>query len=190
MFMRQRRRHTGLMRGNIHRVSVVAALVAATVALSVPPAYGHGENDARPLTRGDHLGPYVVSVWQVIGDHSSDLPSHMILTFDGVTPASGDQLTITIADSEVQLVARRLDATSWETTATVPFGAQFTVGLVTSNGEWMSSPIEAPFPPSESLPMRPLMSVALFITTAMAVWLGGRTKRAWTKHPAAVVATG
>lgn len=178
------------MRGNIHRVSVVAALVAATVALSVAPAYGHGENDARPLTRGDDLGPYVVSVWQVIGDHSSELPSHMILTFDGVVPTSGDELSITIADTGDRLDARRLDATSWETTGTVPFGASFTVGLVTSGGQWQSGPIVAPHPPSASLPMRPLMSVTLFITTAMAVWLGSRTKRAWTRHPAAVGAAG
>jgi hypothetical protein len=171
------------MRGNISRVSVVATLAVAVVALSVSPALGHGENDARPLTRGATVGPYVISVWQVIGDHGSDLPSHMIVTFDGASPEAHDAVTITTGPTGTELAGRRLETGSWETAGTVAFGDSFTVAIVTADGAWVSASMIAPEPPSSRLPMRPLMSLTVFLTTAMLLWLGRRTKRVWTSTP-------
>ena len=57
------------------------ATIVLLLAFAPSPASAHGENDARAIAKGLAVGPYEISVWQVIGDHDSAMSSHVVVDF-------------------------------------------------------------------------------------------------------------
>ncbi len=148
------------------------------------PAWAHGENDARPIARDVQTGPYVATLWQVIGDHGSSLSSHLVVSFGEHSPTAGDVVVIEVGGAAGgTLEASPTSATQWSTAATAEFGADVRIGVSTESGAWWSQSTTVPRPPSALLPMRALMAVFAFVSTLVIAWLGKRARRAWAKTP-------
>lgn len=165
------------------RRSLVGAFAAvAWLAVLVSPVLAHGDHDARPLARHLEAGPYIVSLWQVYPDAGDAMTPHLIVMFDGGPAVS------TVADIAVEVDSRTMEvrpsattSNGWETTEGLAEGEVVTVTISDGTGVWTLDPVVVPPPPTSMLPMPELIYTSIFLTAATAVWVVGRTARAWRR---------
>lgn len=159
-------------------------LVAATamwLAAPLASAEAHGENDARLIVRGAQIGPYTVSLWNVLGDASSDLPAHIIVMTEGV---SFSDESVVVVDAGGQNLAATPSATidgAWETITGIEPGTDITLRVADAGGHWTSQSFAIPHPLEPNAFSRIIASFAVFVTTAAAYWLLRRTAQVWRR---------
>ena len=161
------------------------ACAAALMAVLAAPASAHGDHDARLLARNLEAGPYTVSLWQVYPDSSDAMAPHLIVMFDGETPADGVGVDVNGRPMAVRPSTTTIVA--WETTQGVAEGDVVTVTATHGTQSWSLDPVVVPPPPTSMLPMQELIYVSIFLTLGTAWWVVGRTARAW-RRPAVSVA--
>lgn len=152
-----------------------------TVALATP-AFAHGDHDARPLARDLVAGPYVISLWQVYPDAGVAMTPHLIVMFDGAT-AAPTAAVVTVAVNSTPMEARPSTTTSngWETTEGLAEGDLVAVTISDGSQAWDLDPLVVPPAPTSMLPMQELIYTSIFLTLGTAVWLAGRTARAFRR---------
>ena len=159
--------------GRALAISTVAAVVVVALAL---PAVAHGENDARPLLRESPVGPYTVSLWQVIGDHGNALPAHLIVTFTGTQPQQSTTIWVEKGSTKLEAVPSTTTEDAWETVASASEGDILTVVITSDEGTFRTTPVLF-----DSLgigaPMQVFIALAVFFTTGTAYWLFRRSAR-------------
>ncbi|HEX2403887.1 MAG TPA: hypothetical protein VHM29_04215 [Acidimicrobiia bacterium] len=159
-------------------VRLITLTLLMTLAL---PALAHGDHDARPLLRDAELGPYSVSLWQVYPDAGSVMTPLLIVMFDEGTPKPETAISVEIGAEAVDIVPSMTSPGAWETTTGVDADDLVTV-TVSEDGESWSTPIIMIPPPLTSMfPMRALIAISIFLATAVAWWIGGRTAQAWRR---------
>jgi hypothetical protein len=165
---------------NVHmeskKVGVAAVSLILVTGLALP-AVAHGENDARALFRDVEVGPYVVTLWQVIGDQDSLLPPHLIVAFGGEVPSASDSVKVFVDDDPLAASPSSSLSGSWETPSSARPDQVVTVAIETSDGQWMSPGVTVPELLGSRVPIELLLAVAVFFTTAAAFWLARRTLR-------------
>ncbi len=171
------------MKGN--RVSLILAALAASLLTPMSAAAAHGENDARIIMHGTEIGPYTVSLWNVLGDTASDLGAHVIVMVDG-TPIDDRSVVVVEADNRTlpALPSTTIDG-AWETTTGVAPGAVLTLSIASGDASWTSPPVVVPMLAHSNLLMRAVGSIAVFVTTAAVYWLASRAMRVWRRPIAA-----
>jgi len=172
------------MKGRVFRGAVAAALMFGTL---VGPASAHGDHDARPLARNLEAGPFTVSLWQVYPDLGSAMTPHLIVMLDG-----GVAVAVNVVVNSTPMEVRRSTTTSngWETTGGLAEGDLVTVSVSDGTRVWGLDPLVVPPPPTSMLPMQELIYASIFLTLCTALWVAGRTARAWRPAVRATRATG
>jgi hypothetical protein len=161
----------------------VGAFAAAisTMALAAP-VMAHGDHDARPLTRYLEAGPYVISLWQVYPDMGAAMTPHLIVMFDGAAavPPSAE---VDVAVGSTPMVVRPSTTTAngVETIDGVAEGDVVTITISDGSQSWKLAPVVVPPPPTSFLPMQELIYASIFLTLGTALWVAGRTTRAWRR---------
>ena len=153
-----------------------------TLALATP-ALAHGDHDARPLARDLVAGPYVISLWQVYPDAGVAMTPHLIVMFDGATAAptaavvtvavNATPMEVTALDHDRQRVGndRRPRRGGSGGCHASPMARRRGISIRSSS----------PPAPTSMLPMQELIYASIFLTLGTAVWLAGRTARAWRR---------
>lgn len=161
----------------------VGAFVAAvwTVAL-VTPVLAHGDHDARPLARQLVAGPHIISLWQVYPDAGVAMTPHLIVMFDGVAaaPPAAD-VSVAVGSTPMEVHPSTTTANGWETTEGVAERDVVTVTISDGAQAWALGPVVVPPPPTSMLPMPELIYTSIFLTLGTALWVAGRTARAWRR---------
>ncbi len=173
------------MRGKARSATryLLVALAATWVLLPVP-ALAHGENDARPIARNEAVGPYRITLWQVIGDHGSDLSAHVVVDFGDVEPAEGETVLVDVeADADLALTASRSEAVDgmWQTANAVGFGDVIRVGVAGEHGQWWSSDFTVPPPPGETFLAKVAFALVVFVSTVILLWMTRRARHVWAR---------
>ena len=163
------------------------ALAAAvwTVGLATP-ALAHGDHDARALARDLEAGPYRISLWQVYPDAGDAMAPHLIVVFDGrgAVPA-GATISVAVNASPMPVVRSATTPNGWETLAGVADYDAVMVTISEGGQTWGLDPVVVAPAPATLLPMRELLWTAIGLTAAAAIWMLGRTARAW-RRPALI----
>ncbi len=156
--------------------AVFTLLLVSVVAL---PAAAHGENDARVLLRDTQVGPYTVTLWQVIGDYDSPLPPHLIVKFSGTTPGVEEVVTVEVMEgSTLTATPSKESPQMWETATSVVPGDELNVRIVDDTSVWTSPAVVVAELAGSNLPMESLLAIAVFFTTAAGYFIVRRTGRA------------
>lgn len=169
----------------------LVAIVTLWTTLLASPVSAHGENDARPIARDLAVGPYVVSLWQVIGDHGSGMSAHVIVDFQTDAPGEDDSVLLAVDGSAHAVLEASSSPTLegvWLTSGSVDFGDEVRVGVGTGGREAWSEAVSVPSPPSDALPMGLIISGAALFTILVVMWLARRFRRAWRRTPRTQVA--
>ncbi|HET9203234.1 MAG TPA: hypothetical protein VFP67_08855 [Acidimicrobiia bacterium] len=157
------------------------AVTIALVLLVPLPAWAHGDHDARPLLRHADLGPYTVSLWQVYPDAGSAMMPMLVVMFDEGTLGEGSTLSVRVGGDEVGLAPSLTTAGAWETTSGLETDDSVIVTISEDGKSWTTPTVIVPPPLTSMLPMRGLIAVSIFLATAVAWWIGGRTAMAWRR---------
>ena len=154
---------------------------ASTLAL-VTPVLAHGDHDARLLARHLEAGPYSISLWQVYPDVGDSMTPHLIVMFDGsaVAPSDAD-VSIAVDSTPMEVRPSSTTSNGWETTKGVAEGDVVTVTVSDGTQAWDLDPVVVPPPPTSMLPMQELIYTSMFLTLGTAIWVVGRTARAWRR---------
>jgi hypothetical protein len=158
------------------------AVVAAiwTMALATP-ASAHGDHDARPLARHLEAGPFLVSLWQVYPDAGTAMTPHLIVVFDsGPAPGRAD-VRVAVDSTPMDVLPSTTTPAAWETTAGLSEGDVVAVTVSDGGQTWDLDPVIVPPPPTSLIPMQELIYVSIFLTAGTALWVAGRTARAWRR---------
>jgi hypothetical protein len=159
-------------------VRLIALLAMMSIAL---PAWAHGDHDARPLLRDAELGPYSVSLWQVYPNAGSVMTPLLIVMFDEGTPTAETALSVQLGSEEVDIVPSSTSPGAWETTTGLDTDDLITVTVAENGESWSTPTIMIPPPLTSMFPMRALIAISIFLATAVAWWIGGRTAQAWRR---------
>ena len=164
------------------RLFAGAFAAAASLVLLVTPVLAHGDHDARPLARDLSAGPYGISLWQVYPDAGTAMTPHLIVMFDGAAavPQTAD-VRVALNSTPMEVRPSTTTANAWETTEGLAEGDVVTVTISDGSQAWDLAPVVVPPPPTSMLPMQELVYTSIFLTVATAVWVAGRTARAWRK---------
>jgi hypothetical protein len=164
------------------RLLVSAFAAAASMLVLVAPASAHGDHDARPLARDLKAGPHTISLWQVYPDVGSSMTPHLIVMFgDGAAASSGAGVNVAVNAKPMEIRPSTTTAHGWETTEGVGEGDIVTVTISDGSQVWGLDPVVVPPPPTSMLPMQELIYASIFLTLVTALWLAGRTARAWRR---------
>jgi hypothetical protein len=159
------------------RVTIIAFMV-----LAMPlPAAAHGDHDARPLLKGAELGPYTVSLWQVYPDVGSEMLPLMVVMFDGEPVGPDAILSVEVDGVEVGITPSLTTPGAWETTSGLKMEDSVVVTVSEGGVSWSTPSVVIPPPLTSMLPMRGLIAISIFLATAVAWWIGGRTAQAWRR---------
>jgi hypothetical protein len=162
------------------RLLVGAFAAAASMLAMAAPAWAHGDHDARPLARDLAAGPHSISLWQVYPDVGDAMTPHLIVMFDAPAPAATDVI-VTVNSKPMAVRPSTTTANGWETTEGLAEGDVVTVSISDGSQAWDLDPVIVPPPPTSMLPMQELIYASIFLTLGTAVWLAGRTARAWRR---------
>jgi hypothetical protein len=167
------------------RLLMGAATATAAMAAFAGPVAAHGDHDARPLARQLEAGPYLISLWQVYPDVGDAITPHLIVMFDGgaAVPAAAN-VSVTLNEEPLEVRPSTTTANGWETTQGLAEGDVVAVTISDGVQAWALDPVVVPPPPTSMLPMQELIYVSIFLTFSTALWVAGRTARAW-RRPAA-----
>jgi hypothetical protein len=157
------------------------AAVLSSLALAAP-VLAHGDHDARPLARGVAAGPYSISLWQVYPDVGTAMTPHLIVMFEGGTSAPSE-IVVTVNGSPMMVHPSTTTANGWETMEGLAEGDTVLVSVAQGAQRWDLAPVVVPPPPTSMLPMAELLYTSIFLTIGFALWLAGRTGRAWRRPP-------
>ena len=158
-----------------------AATATAALAVLAGPVAAHGDHDARPLARHVAAGPYSISLWQVYPDVGAAMTPHLIVMFDdGAVPATAD-VRVAMNSEPMEVVPSTTTANGWETTEGVAEGDVLTVTISDGSQAWDLDPVVVPPPPTSMLPMQELIYTSIALTIGTALWVAGRTTRAWRR---------
>jgi hypothetical protein len=164
------------------RLLVSAFAAAAWMLVLVAPAWAHGDHDARPLARDLKAGPHTISLWQVYPDVGSSMTPHLIVMFgDGAAASSAAGVNVAVNAEPMEIRPSTTTANGWETTEGVGEGDIVTVTISDGPQVWGLDPVVVPPPPTSMLPMQELIYASIFLTLVTALWLAGRTARAWRR---------
>ena len=169
---------------------LLAGAFAAAISMMAlaAPAFAHGDHDARPLARDLAAGPYIISLWQVYPDAGTAMTPHLIVMLDGGAMAetvAGVDVAVNSMPMEVR--PSMTTANGWETTMGVAEGDVVTVTVTDGSQAWALDPVVIPPPPTSMLPMQELVYISIFLTVGTAVWVAGRTARAWRRPAVAPI---
>jgi hypothetical protein len=146
------------------------------------PALAHGDHDARPLLRGAEAGPYVVSLWQVYPDVGSALTPRLIIMVDGTdSSALVSGVDVEVNSVSTGTIPSPTSPGGWETIDGITPGDVIGVTISDGSGTWPLEPVIVPPAPTAMLPMKQMIAVSIFLATATAWWIAGRTARAWRR---------
>jgi hypothetical protein len=167
----------------MNRRLFVRAFVAAiwTLALATP-ALAHGDHDARPLARDLKAGPHIISLWQVYPDFGAALTPHLIVMFDGesaVPTTAGVKVAVNSRPMEVG--PSTTTRNGWETTEGLTEGDEVRVTISDGTQAWDLGTVVVPPPPTSMIPMPELIYTSIALTFGTALWVAGRTARAWRR---------
>jgi hypothetical protein len=152
-----------------------------SVALATP-ALAHGDHDARPLARNVAAGPYTISLWQVYPDFGAAMTPHLIVMFDGEASAPATAgVTVAVNAKPMQIGPSTTTRNGWETTDGIAEGDKVAVTITEGSQAWDLAPVVVPPPPTSMIPMPELIYTSIFLTFGTAVWVAGRTARAWRR---------
>jgi hypothetical protein len=155
---------------------------AVAVVLLVPlPASAHGDHDARPLLKGADLGPYTVSLWQVYPDAGSTMLPLVVVMFDEGTLGSDATIGVEVNGEQVGVAPSMTTSGGWETTSGLETDDLVTLTISEDGETWSTPSVVIPPPLTSMLPMRALIAISIFLATAVAWWIGGRTAQAWRR---------
>ena len=161
------------------RRAVLAVFTLLLVSIVALPASAHGENDARALLRDTQVGPYSVTLWQVIGDYDSPLPPHLIVKFSDATPGMEEVVTVEVMEGSTLTATPSKDSPQiWETATSIVPGDELMVRIADGNSVWTSPAIVVAELAGSNIPMEPLLAIAVFFTTAAGYFIVQRTGRA------------
>jgi hypothetical protein len=156
--------------------------LAIALLLALPlPAVAHGDHDARPVLRGADLGPYTVSLWQVYPDAGSAMLPLVVVMFDEGEMGRGTTLSVRVGGEEVGLAPSLTTPGAWETTESLETDDSVVVTISEDGQSWSTPSVVIPPPLTSVLPMRALIALSIFLATAVAWWIGGRTAQAWRR---------
>jgi hypothetical protein len=158
--------------------------IVLLLAFAPSPASAHGENDARAIAKDVTVGPYEISVWQVIGDHDSAVSSHVVVDFGTTGVAPGETLLVAVESARrSSLVASQANRTDgmWQTAGAVGFGDVIRIRISDDAGEWRSQSLTVPQPPRQTLVVKAMFALTIFFSTVAALWLGQRARRVWSR---------
>jgi hypothetical protein len=156
--------------------------VAITFVLVLPlPAWAHGDHDARPLIKGADLGPYEVSLWQVYPDAGSAMLPLVVVMFDEGDMSADATLGVEVNGEHVSIGPSPTTPGAWETTSGLDADDSVVVTITESGETWSTPTVVIPPPLTSMLPMRALIAISIFLATAVAWWIGGRTAQAWRR---------
>jgi len=157
---------------------LIALLAAMSLAL---PAVAHGDHDARPLLRRAEVGPYTVSLWQVYPDVGSAMIPHLIVMFDDGVPDEGTVVSVQVGSENVHVMPSMTTTRAWETMTGVEPDDVVSVTISERGEAWSVPTVVIPRPLTSMFPMRALIAISIFLATAVAFWIGGRTAQAWRR---------
>ena len=163
------------------RLLLGAATAIAALATLAGPVAAHGDHDARPLARNVAAGPYIISLWQVYPDVGTAMTPHLIVMFDGGTVPATVDVVVGMNSEPMEVVPSTTTANGWETTEGVAEGDVLTVTIADGSQAWDLEPVVVPPPPTSMLPMQELIYTSIALTFGTAVWVAGRTTRAWRR---------
>jgi hypothetical protein len=166
------------------RRSVLMGAATATAALATlaGPVLAHGDHDARPLARHLEAGPYIVSLWQVYPDVGAAMTPHLIVMFDdGAAIPAAANVIVVVNESPMEVQPSTTTANGWETIEGVAEGDVLTVTVSDGSQSWDLDPVVVPPAPTSMLPMQELIYTSIALTLGTAVWVAGRTARAWRR---------
>jgi len=152
----------------------------STMALA-GPVLAHGDHDARPLARELTAGPHIISLWQVYPDVGAGMNPHLIVLFDGVAARPSADVNVTVGSKPMMIHPSTTTANGWETMEGVTEGDVVTVTISDGGQAWHLDPVVVPPPLTSMLPMQELIYASIFLTLGSALWLAGRTARAWRR---------
>jgi hypothetical protein len=168
--------------GSMHAMRSTIRLIALLAAMSLAlPAMAHGDHDARPLLRRAEVGPYTVSLWQVYPDVGSAIIPHLIVMFDDEMPDEGTVVSVQVGSEDVHVMSSLTTPGAWETMTGVEPNDVVSVTISERGGGWSLPTVVIPPPLTSVLPMRALIAISIFLATAVAFWIGGRTAQAWRR---------
>jgi len=174
----------------MHAMRVAFRLLALLAAMSLAmPAMAHGDHDARPLLRRAEVGPYTVSLWQVYPDVGSAIIPHLIVMFDDGMPDEGTVVSVRVGSENVHVMPSLTTTGAWETMTGVEPDDVVSVSISERGEAWSVPTVVIPPPLTSVLPMRALIAISIFLATAVAWWVAGRTAQAWRRpitHPTSV----
>jgi hypothetical protein len=159
-------------------IRLIAFLAAMSIAL---PAMAHGDHDARPLLRRAEVGPYTVSLWQVYPDFGSAISPHLIVMFDDGMPDEGAVVSVRVGSETVQVMPSSTTRGAWETMTGVEPDDLVSVTISERGEAWSAPTVVIPPPLTSIFPMRALIAISIFLATAVAWWVAGRTAQAWRR---------
>ena len=151
----------------------------------VAPVWAHGDHDARALARGVQAGPYVISLWQVYPDAGDSMAPLLIVMFDGVSALPAADVQVLVDGHEMVVQPSGTTSNGVETTHGVAEGDVVAVTISDAAGTWELQPVVVPPPPTSVIPMPELIYTSIFLTLGTALWLFGRTARAWRRPASA-----
>ncbi|HEX6867290.1 MAG TPA: hypothetical protein VF119_00725 [Candidatus Limnocylindrales bacterium] len=160
------------------RLGAIASAIAWMV-LATPVA-AHGDHDARPLARDLDAGPYGISLWQVYPDAGTAMTPHLIVLFDEGAPEAA-VVTVAVNGTLVAVRPSTTTADGWETSEGVAEGDLVAVRIADGTLAWDLDVVVVPPPATSMLPMAELIYLSIFLTGATALWVAGRTTRAWRR---------
>ena len=166
----------------MHVVRLAFRLIALLVVMALAlPAMAHGDHDARPLLRRAEVGPYTVSLWQVYPDVGSAIIPHLIVMFDDGIPDEGTVVSVQVGGESVHVMPSMTSPGAWETMTGVEPDDVVSVTITERDGAWSAPTVVIPPPLASIFPMRALIAISIFLATAVAWWVGGRTAQAWRR---------
>ena len=174
------------MKGRGVRATFAAAVLFAAL---VGPASAHGDHDARPLARNLEAGPFIVSLWQVYPDLGAAMTPHLIVMLDSDAARAATDVTVVVNSAPMEMRPSTTTANAWETTEGLAEGDVVTVGISDGTSTWGLDPLVVPPASTSMLPMQELIYASIFLTLFTALWVAGRTARAWRPGVRATQAT-
>jgi hypothetical protein len=150
--------------------------------LALPlPALAHGDHDARALVKGADVGPYTISLWQVYPDAGSEMLPLVVAMFDEAPLGPGATLAVEVNGEHVNIAPSLTSAGAWETTSGLATDDSVRVSISEGGETWTTPTVVIPPPLTSMFPMRGLIAVSIFLASAVAWWIGGRTAQAWRR---------
>jgi len=172
----------GVEVGRMQTMRATVRLMALVVLMSLAlPALAHGDHDARPLLRRAEVGPYTVSLWQVYPDVGSAIIPHLIVMFDDGMPDEGAVVSVRVGSENVHVMPSLTTTGAWETMTGVEPEDVVSVTISERGEAWSVPTVVIPPPLTSVLPMRALIAISIFLATAVAWWVAGRTAQAWRR---------